>query len=61
VGFYECLRCAGEGAITGEIPVSVSLPPGLTKDHAVVISLDRFGIPNTHITVLFRPTGIETI
>ncbi|MGD8992623.1 MAG: DnaJ domain-containing protein [Desulfobacterales bacterium] len=57
VGFYECLRCAGEGAISGEIPVSVSFPPGLTKDHAVMIPLDRFGISNTHITVLFRPTG----
>ena len=61
VGFYECLRCAGEGAIPGEIPVSVSFPPGLTKDHAVAIPLDRFGISNTHITVLFRPTGIEAI
>ena len=57
VGFYECDRCAGEGAISGEMPVSVSFPPGLTKDHAVMIPLDRFGIPNAHITVLFRPTG----
>ena len=57
VGFYECDRCAGEGAISGEMPVSVSFPPGIIKDHAVVIPLDRFGIPNTHITVLFRPTG----
>jgi DnaJ-class molecular chaperone len=57
VGFYECLRCAGEGVISGEMPVSVSFPPGLVKDHAVLMPLDRFGIPNTHITVLFRPTG----
>ncbi len=57
VGFYECSRCAGEGAISGEMPVSVSFPPGIIKDHAVMIPLDRFGIPNTHITVLFRPTG----
>jgi len=59
-GLYECLRCAGEGAISGEMPVSVSFPPGLTKDHAVMIPLDRFGIPNTHITVLFRPTAIDS-
>ena len=59
VGFYECLRCAGEGVISGEIPVSVSFPPGLTKDHAVMIPLDRFGMPNTHITVLFRPTATD--
>jgi DnaJ-class molecular chaperone len=57
VGFYECGRCAGEGVISGEMPVSVSFPPGLTTDHAVMIPLDRFGIRNVHITVLFRPTG----
>jgi len=61
VGFYECARCAGEGAISGEMPVSVAFPPGLTKDHAVIVPLDRFGIRNTHITVLFRPTGINPI
>ncbi len=57
VGFYECVRCAGEGAISGEMPVSVSFPPGLIKDHAVMMPLDRFGIRNVHLTVLFRPTG----
>jgi DnaJ-class molecular chaperone len=61
VGFYECTRCAGEGTISGEMPVSVAFPPGLTKDHAVMIPLDRFGIRNTHIAVLFRPTGINPI
>ncbi len=59
VGYYECARCAGEGVISGEIPVSVSFPPGLTEDHAVMIPLDQFGIQNTHITVLFRPTGVD--
>ncbi|KPJ74589.1 MAG: hypothetical protein AMJ54_16940 [Deltaproteobacteria bacterium SG8_13] len=57
VGFYECTRCAGEGVISGELPISVSFPPGLAKDHAVMIPLDRFGIRNIHITVLFRQTG----
>jgi hypothetical protein len=51
-------RCAGEGAIEGEIPISVSFPPGLTEDHAVVIPLERFGISNTHLTILFRPSNI---
>jgi len=59
VGFYECARCAGEGAISGEMPVTVAFPPGLVKDHAVMIPLDRFGIHNLHLTVLFRPTGGE--
>jgi molecular chaperone DnaJ len=60
VGFYECVRCAGEGIITGEMPVSVSFPPNLSKDHAVMIPLNRFGIPNTQITVLFRSTGMDS-
>ena len=55
VGPYECFRCAGEGAISGEMPISVSFPPSLTNDHAVMIPLDRFGIRNVRITVLFRP------
>lgn len=57
-GVYSCARCAGEGVIAGEIPVAVSFPPGLANDHAVAIPLDRFGIPNIYITVLFRPTGV---
>ena len=57
VGYYECSRCGGEGAISGEIPVSISFPAGLTSDYAVVVPLDRFGIRNMHITVLFRITG----
>ena len=61
VGFYECTRCAGEGIISGELPVSIAFPPGLTKDHAVLVPLDRFGIRNFHVTVLFRPKGSNSI
>ena len=61
VGLHECMRCAGEGAISGEIPVSVAFPSGLTKDHAVMIPLERFGLRNVHITVLFRPTDNNSI
>lgn len=61
VGPYECLRCAGEGVIAGEMPVSVAFPPGLTKEHAVMIPLDRFGIRNVHLTVLFRPTDRDSV
>ena len=56
VGYYDCSRCSGEGAISGEIPVSISFPAVLTSDHAVVVPLDRFGIRNLHLTVLFRIT-----
>jgi molecular chaperone DnaJ len=59
VSLYECSRCAGEGVISGEMPVSIAFPPGLTRDHAVVISLERFGIRNLRLTVLFRPTSAE--
>jgi DnaJ-class molecular chaperone len=61
LGFYECSRCAGEGDISGEMPVSISFPPGLTKDHAVMIPLDRFGIRNLHMTVLFRLTDADNL
>lgn len=59
VGFYECTRCLGEGAIAGEVPVSIAFPPGLASDHAVVIPLERFGIRNVRVTVLFRPTNSD--
>lgn len=58
-GPYECVRCAGEGAIVGEVPLCVAFPPGLAQDHAVMIPLDRFGIGNLHLTVLFRPSGAD--
>jgi DnaJ-class molecular chaperone len=61
VGIYVCSRCAGEGAITGEMPVVISFPPGLSEDHAVMVPLDRFGIRNLHLTVLFRPTQADEI
>ncbi len=61
IGPYECARCAGEGHISGEVPVSVSFPPGLTKDHAVMIPLRRFGLRNLHMTVLFRPKDADRI
>jgi hypothetical protein len=56
VGPYECARCAGEGAITGEVPVSIAFPSGLNEDHAVMIPLERYGIRNLYLTVVFRPS-----
>jgi DnaJ-class molecular chaperone len=54
VGFYACQRCAGEGAVTGELPVSISFPPGIKSGHSVQIPLDRFGMPHAHLTLHFR-------
>ncbi len=56
VGFNACCRCAGEGVITGEVPISLSFPAGLRRDHAVIIPLEQFGIWNLHLRVLFRLT-----
>lgn len=56
LGLYKCTRCGGEGGIAGEVPVSISFPAGLGEDHAVMIPLDRFGIRNLQLTVLFRLT-----
>jgi molecular chaperone DnaJ len=61
VGSYECMRCVGEGTISGEVPLCVAFPPGLTQDHAAMIPLDRSRIRNLHLTVLFRPTGTDEI
>lgn len=57
IGPYDCTRCAGEGAIVGEYPVAISVPPGITRDHSVVIPLNRFGIRNLYLTVNFRLSG----
>ena len=61
LGAYECYRCAGEGDISGEVPVSISFPPGLTKDHAVMVPLNRFGMRNLHMKVLFRLTDVDNL
>ena len=58
VGYYECYRCTGQGAISGEVPISVAFPPGLVQNHTVIIPLERFGIRNLHLTVLFRPRDV---
>ena len=59
IGYYECHQCAGEGVISGEVPLSVGFPQGLMKDHSVVIPLDRFGIRNLYFTVQFRPRDVD--
>jgi molecular chaperone DnaJ len=54
IGHYECWRCSGEGAISGEFPVNVSFPPLLHGEHRVRIPLDSFGIRNFYLTLRFR-------
>ena len=57
-GYYECYRCAGQGAISGEVPVSIAFPPGLVQNHSVIIPLEQFGIRNLRLTVLFRSRDV---
>jgi molecular chaperone DnaJ len=61
IGLYECARCAGEGVIVGDFPVSISFPQGIQGDHTVLVPLDRFGIRNMYLAVNFRPTSIDEI
>jgi len=61
VGPFMCARCGGQGHVSGEIPVSVDFPSGLVADHAVVIPLQRFGINDLRLTVLFRPTDADRL
>jgi len=60
VGPYECMRCAGRGVIVGEFPVNISFPSGLSGDHTVLVALDRFGIHNLYLTVIFRVTATDS-
>jgi molecular chaperone DnaJ len=61
IGLYECARCAGEGVIVGDFPVSISFPPGIKGDHTVLVPLDRFGIRNIYLAVNFRLTARDEV
>ena len=54
VGVYECWRCNGEGVLSGEYPVMISYPSGITDNHLVRLSLDHYSIKNLYLTVHFR-------
>jgi DnaJ-class molecular chaperone len=54
IGHYECWRCSGAGKLTGEYPIMINYPPGISDNHTVQISLDRYGIHNFYMTIRFR-------
>jgi len=54
IGVYACSRCAGEGSISGEMPIAISLPPHVPDNAAVMIPLDRHGIRNHRVSIIFR-------
>ena len=59
VGPFDCWACSGEGAISGEYPISVTFPSGMTEDHVQRFPLDAFGIQNFYLTVRFRLSTAE--
>jgi DnaJ-class molecular chaperone len=56
IGTVACHGCRAAGIIEAEVPVVVAFPTGLTQDHAVILPLERLGIRNVCMTVLFRPS-----
>jgi DnaJ-class molecular chaperone len=54
IGAYECWRCSGQGMLSGEFPLMISYPPGISDNHTVQLSLERFGIRNLYLTATFR-------
>lgn len=54
---YECWECQGHGSVTGEFPLELPYPAGLTTDYIVRVPLRNFGIGNFFLTVRFRPAG----
>lgn len=54
IGVYECSRCAGEGVITGDMPVAIAFPPGINDNDAMVMPLSRYGMRDCHLTIIFQ-------
>jgi molecular chaperone DnaJ len=54
VGFYECWRCEGRRALSMAYPVAIPYPPRIRDGYVVRIPLDRFGLENLYLMVLFR-------
>jgi DnaJ-class molecular chaperone len=54
VGFFECLRCSGQGKLVGSCSVAVAFPAGITSDYVTQLPLKQFGIRNLYLTVRIR-------
>ena len=44
----------GGGVVEGEYPVTCTFPPGVPNNYAVELPLDRLGIRNFYLTVIFK-------
>jgi len=59
IGLYECWQCLGQGALLTECPLEVQYPPNILDGHISRISLNRLGIKNYCVTILFRISNAE--
>ena len=58
-GWGLCWRCHGSGVYSGEAPVIIKYPAGISDNYIKQLRLDRYGIHNFYLTVHFRVS--ETI
>jgi molecular chaperone DnaJ len=54
IGFFTCWQCDGGGVVQGEYPVTIAFSAGIVNNHIVQVPLDRFGITNFYLNVIFR-------
>ncbi len=54
IRYRTCLRCNGLGFKTGEYPVEISYPPGVSDYDNMPVSLNRYGMGTLNLLVRFR-------
>jgi molecular chaperone DnaJ len=54
LGLFECWQCLGAGMVEGEYPVAITFPSGISDGYVVELPLDRLGIHNFYLRVIFR-------
>ncbi len=54
VGPFECLHCRGSGVLSGEYPLEIPYPAGISESCIRQLSLEAIGIRNLYLTVYFR-------
>ena len=54
IGYVACWHCQGQGIVSGEYPVIIDFPPGIVNNHVVQVPLNRLGIDNFYLNVVFR-------
>ena len=60
VGFYECMTCGGSGQVIEEIPLSISLPPGISGTYIVKTPLTQSRGHDFYLRIAFRVCADES-